>query len=79
MDREIWIAVCAHRLQRQWRTIDPDQLDELAADLWRDERLRSLPPDEAATQWLEPLASALEHPGRTNCDEGQGSATASPS
>lgn len=64
MDREIWIAVCAHRLQRQWRTIDPDQLDELAADLWKDERLRRLAPDEAATQWLEPLASDHEHPGR---------------
>ena len=65
MDREIWIAVCAHRLQRQWRTIDPDQLDELAADLWKDERLRSLAPDEAATRWLEPLASGHEqHPGR---------------
>jgi hypothetical protein len=64
MDREIWIAVCAHRLQRQWRTIDPDQLDELAADLWKDERLRSLAPDEAATQWLEPLAPGREHPAR---------------
>jgi hypothetical protein len=56
MEREIWIAVCAHRLQRQWRTIDPDQLDELAADLWKDERLRRMAPDEAATHWLEPLA-----------------------
>jgi len=64
MDREIWIAVCAHRLQRQWRTIDPDQLDELAADLWKDERLRKMAPDEAATRWLEPLASRDEQPGR---------------
>lgn len=58
MDREIWIAVCAHRLQRQWRTVDPEQLDELAADLWEDEKLRALAPDEAATLWLEPLATA---------------------
>jgi len=57
MDREIWIAVCAHRLQRQWRTIDPDQLDELAGDLWKDERLRSMAPEEAAARWLEPLGS----------------------
>ena len=65
MDREIWIAVCAHRLQRQWRTVDPEQLDELAADLWKDERLRALAPDDAATLWLEPLASADgQHPGR---------------
>ncbi|CAN7161509.1 MULTISPECIES: hypothetical protein [unclassified Variovorax] len=66
MDREIWIAVCAHRLQRQWRTVDPEQLDELAADLWKDERLRALAPDDAATLWLEPLASADgQHPGRS--------------
>ncbi|MBT2321881.1 hypothetical protein J7E62_05860 [Variovorax paradoxus] len=68
MDREIWIAVCAHRLQRKWRTVDPDQLDELAADLWQDEKLRALAPDDAATLWLEPLASASaadgqQHPG----------------
>lgn len=56
MDREIWIAVCAHRLQRQWRTVAPEQLDELAADLWKDEKLRALAPDQAATLWLEPLA-----------------------
>jgi hypothetical protein len=66
MDREIWIAVCAHRLQRQWRTVDPEQLDELAADLWKDERLRALAPDDAATLWLAPLASADgQHPGRS--------------
>lgn len=53
----IWIAACAHRLQQQWRTVDPDQLEELAGDLWRDERLRSMPPSEAARVWLEPLSS----------------------
>lgn len=47
-----WIAACAHRLQRQWRTVDPEQLEELAADLWRDERLRALEPTEAAVVWL---------------------------
>lgn len=53
----VWIAACAHRLQQQWRTVDPDQLEELAGDLWRDERLRSMLPAEAARAWLEPLAS----------------------
>ncbi|WP_345537106.1 hypothetical protein [Variovorax defluvii] len=52
----IWIAACAHRLQQQWRTVDPLQLEEVAADLWRDERLRSMTPDEAARAWLEPVA-----------------------
>ena len=52
----VWIAACAHRLQQQWRTVDPDQLEELAGDLWRDERLRTMSPDEAASAWLEPIA-----------------------
>jgi len=53
---EIWIAACAHSLQRQWRTVEPEQLEEVAADLWRDERLRMLAPREAAATWLEPVA-----------------------
>ena len=53
----IWIAACAHQLQQQWRTIDPTQLEDLAGDLWRDERLRALGPDEAARVWLEPVTA----------------------
>jgi len=60
MDRDDWIAVCAHQLQRQWRTIDPDQLDEVAEDLWRDERLRSMPPARAAREWLTPVAGSQD-------------------
>lgn len=52
----IWIAACAHTLQQQWRTVDPNQLEELAGDLWRDERLRAMAPGEAARVWLEPVA-----------------------
>ena len=55
MDREIWIALCAHRLQRQWRTVDPEILDEVAGDLWRDERLREMAQDVAAVVWLRPV------------------------
>lgn len=36
-------------------TVDPEQLDEVAADLWRDERLREMPPEAAAIAWLGPL------------------------
>ena len=53
---EIWIAACAHALQRHWRTVDPAQLEEVAADLWMDDRLRVLMPGEAAGLWLEPVA-----------------------
>ena len=53
---DIWIAACAHELHRRWRTVDPEQLDEVAADLWGDERLRAMPPATAAVEWLAPVA-----------------------
>jgi hypothetical protein len=56
MDRLDWIAACAHQLQRRWRTVDPEQLEEVAADLWVDPALRTLSPIRAAAEWLEPVA-----------------------
>jgi len=50
-----WIAIAAHRLQYRWRSINPGQLDDLAADLWQDEQLRSLDPVEAIDTWLAPI------------------------
>ena len=50
-----WIAIAAHRLQHRWRSINPGQLDDLAADLWQDERLRSLEPATAVDEWLTPV------------------------
>ncbi|WP_258187260.1 hypothetical protein [Variovorax sp. WS11] len=35
--------------------MDPLHLEEVAADLWKDERLRSLPPGAAAVAWLGPV------------------------
>lgn len=55
MDRQTWIAACAHRLQRQWRTVDPEQLEEVAGELWGDEGLRELELVQAAQEWLRPL------------------------
>jgi hypothetical protein len=51
----LWIAACAHRLQQQWHTVDPLELEDVARDLWRDERLRAMQPDEAAVDWLKPI------------------------
>lgn len=62
MDREIWTAACAHRLQRHWRTIHPDVLQEVAGELWDDEYLRGLMPDAAAVTWLEPVACGHVQP-----------------
>jgi len=50
-----WISAAAERLHRRWRTVDPAQLEALAADLWGDERLRALDPEEAADVWLAPV------------------------
>lgn len=55
--KDLWIAAYAHRLQRQWRTVDPEQLEDVAADLWRDPRLRAMTPTEAAVDWLRPVAT----------------------
>ena len=40
----------SHRLQRQWRTVDPEQIKEVAASLWMDKHLRALKPHQAPVQ-----------------------------
>jgi len=47
-----WITRCSARLQQRWRTVNPDQLDDLANDLWGDKALRRFEPEEAAVEWL---------------------------
>lgn len=56
LEPAIWIAACAHQLQQRWRTVDPAQLEELAADLWQDRQLRALGPVDAAARWLQPVS-----------------------
>lgn len=51
----IWLRTMSERLQQQWPSIDPQRLDDLALDLWRDERLRTLSAPEAADVWLRPV------------------------
>ncbi|SDE58051.1 hypothetical protein SAMN05444679_12585 [Variovorax sp. CF079] len=41
-----------------------EPLEDIAADLWRDARLRAMTPAEAAQNWLEPVACADGHPRR---------------
>ncbi len=57
---DMWIHYCARRLKMHWRTVDPEQLEELAADLAGDPNLRALSPIVAAALFLEPVA----HPDR---------------
>jgi hypothetical protein len=53
-----WVSLCAQRLHLRWLTVDAVQLEEVAMEIWKDELLRSLPPDEAASQWLTPIGPA---------------------
>lgn len=55
---DLWIAALAHHLARRWRTVDPDVLEDVAADIAREPKLRALAPDEAAVLWLEPVGIA---------------------
>ncbi len=52
-----WIAIASHRLSHRWSHVDATQLDEVAAELYRDATLRLLEPTEAAESWLAPLTT----------------------
>ena len=51
-----WIARCAERLGERWRTVEASQLEEVAVEIWSDDSLRELPPEEATARWLSPVA-----------------------
>jgi hypothetical protein len=59
----IWTAACAHRLQKHWRTVDPTELEVVAAEIWHDPRLRQLSPEAAAVEWLRPLEPRMSSAG----------------
>jgi len=50
--RTTWVARCSHRLRERWRTVDLESLEDLARELWADERLRARQPEDAAVEWL---------------------------
>lgn len=53
-----WIARCAARLGERWRTVPPAELEAVAVEIWRDETLRGMDPQEAAARWLAPVGDA---------------------
>ena len=55
LPQNVWIAACAHELAKRWRTIDPEQLEDVAEGLSHDDRLRAMPPADAAVEWLRPI------------------------
>lgn len=54
---QLWIAACAHHLQRRWPTVRPHDLEDTARELMRDPKLRDLPPETAASTWLQPIGT----------------------
>lgn len=54
---QLWIAACAHRLQRRWPTVAAQELEDTARELLDDPRLRALPPEAAAETWLQPIGT----------------------
>ncbi|MDR6522068.1 hypothetical protein ABIC42_000665 [Variovorax sp. 1133] len=60
MPATLWIAACAHRLQQRWHTVDALELEDVARTLWRDARLRAMWPEDAAADWLRPVARPEE-------------------
>lgn len=61
-----WVAIAAHRLHHRWRSINPSQLGEVVAELWKDAALRELEPVPAVEAWLTPIL-ALDPPARPCC------------
>lgn len=52
MDEHEWIIRCSARLHAQWARIARELRDEVAGELWAEERWRSREPEQAAVDWL---------------------------
>lgn len=50
-----WVDTVSKLLQRRWPSLEARRLDEVAFDLYADQTLREMPPEEAARRWLEPV------------------------
>lgn len=57
-----WVARCAERLGRRWRTVSVSELEEAAICVWQTEALRNMEPEAAAAAWLAPLGGSDEPP-----------------
>lgn len=52
METSEWIARCSARLHAQWPRLHRDQRDEVARDLWHDQRWQQSEPEVAVVEWL---------------------------
>ena len=52
MDTNEWVTRCSARLHAQWPRLQRAQRDEVASDLWNDQRWREMEPENAVVEWL---------------------------
>ena len=52
METNEWIARCSARLHAQWPRLQREQRDEVAMDLWHDQRWQQSEPEVAVVEWL---------------------------
>ncbi len=52
METNEWVARCSARLHAQWPRLQREQRDEVARDLWNDERWQRTEPEVAVVEWL---------------------------
>lgn len=52
MNAQEWVARCSARLHAKWPRLHQDMRDEVAADLWNDERWQRMEPEIAVVEWL---------------------------
>jgi len=52
MEPTEWVARCSARLHAQWPRLHRQQRDEVARDLWNDQRWQHREPEVAVVEWL---------------------------
>lgn len=52
MESSEWVARCSARLHAQWPRLHRDQRDEVASDLFSEQRWQLMEPEAAVVEWL---------------------------
>ncbi len=52
METNEWVIRCSARLHAQWPRLQREQRDEVARDLWNDQRWQQSEPEVAVVEWL---------------------------
>jgi hypothetical protein len=52
MESSEWVVRCSARLHAQWPRLAREQRDEVARDLWNEQRWQHSEPEVAVVEWL---------------------------